>query len=113
MSPYLFSASHRYPCCHLGIYYLVSAPFWSNLDIALDVSNAYLLHILCISGLLLLSVPDFGNPNLVTTSIAVEKPNAGVVTLATSVLFGEAEKNAANSREVRRTRQNELPEDDF
>ena len=59
------------------------------------------------SGLLLLSVPDFGNPNLVVMAITVEKPVAGVVKLATSVLYGEPdeiEENTAETGESRRTR---------
>ena len=61
----------------------------------------------CSSGLLLLSVSDFGNPNLVTLAIAVEKPVAGVVKLATSVLYGEpdeTEENTTETRESQRTR---------
>ena len=61
----------------------------------------------CSSGLLLLSVSDFGNPNLVTLAIAVEKPIAGVVKLATSVLYGEpdeTEENTTETRESQRTR---------
>ena len=66
----------------------------ANLRILLDVGNTYLLY-------------------LVTTAIAVEKPAVGVVTLATSVLFGEAENNTADARETRRPRQNDLTEDNF
>jgi len=70
------------------------------------------------SGLLLLSVPDFGNPNLVTMAIAVEKPVAGVVKLATSVLYGEpdeTEDNTTETRESRRTRKGnpQMPAEDI
>jgi hypothetical protein len=37
-------------------------------------------------------VPDFGNPNLVTLAIAVEKPAKGIYKLATSVLHGEPDE---------------------
>jgi len=40
------------------------------------------------SGFLLLSVPDFGNPSLLALAIAVEKPQGGVVRLATNLVFG-------------------------
>ncbi|TVY33383.1 hypothetical protein LSUB1_G007824 [Lachnellula subtilissima] len=39
-------------------------------------------------GFLLLSVPDFGNPSLLALAIAVEKPQGGVVRLATNLVFG-------------------------
>ncbi len=55
------------------------------------------------SGLLLPSVPDFGNPNLVTMAIAVEKPVAGVLKLATSVLYGEPDETEEDTRDSRRT----------
>jgi len=60
-------------------------------------------------GLLLLSVPDFGNPNLVTMAIAVEKPVAGVMKLTTSVLYGEpveTEESTAETHESRHARKN-------
>ena len=44
-----------------------------------------------ISGLLLLSITDFGYPNLVTLALAIEKPVDGVLRLATSVQYGEPE----------------------
>ena len=43
------------------------------------------------SGLLLLSVSDFGDPHLVIMAIAVEKPVSGVLRLGSSVSYGEAE----------------------
>ncbi|KAE8442405.1 hypothetical protein EG329_003363 [Mollisiaceae sp. DMI_Dod_QoI] len=43
-------------------------------------------------GLLLLSVPDFGNPESLAMAVAVEKPIDGVLRLATSVVFGEPEE---------------------
>lgn len=46
------------------------------------------------SGLLLLSVPDFGIPSQLALAIAIEKPADGVVRLATSVVFGEEEEDA-------------------
>lgn len=64
-----------------------------------------------LSGLLLLSVPDFGTPNLLALAIAVEKPVDGVVKLATSVVFGEpedGEDTAAEHYEGRRTRKSNL-----
>lgn len=45
--------------------------------------------ILYYSALLLISVPDFGNPSLVTLAVTVEKPAKGLYKLATSVLHGE------------------------
>ncbi|KAK2624183.1 hypothetical protein QTJ16_006133 [Diplocarpon rosae] len=42
-------------------------------------------------GLLLISVPDFGNPELVTMSISIEKPSAGIHKLSTSLTFGQVE----------------------
>ncbi|KAH9206897.1 hypothetical protein DL95DRAFT_396503 [Leptodontidium sp. 2 PMI_412] len=42
-------------------------------------------------GLLLVSVPDFGNPELVTMGVSIEKPATGILKLATSLEFGEAE----------------------
>ncbi|KAK0122425.1 hypothetical protein ONS95_010661 [Cadophora gregata] len=42
-------------------------------------------------GLLLISVPDFGNPELVTMVVSIEKPVTGILKLATSLDFGEAE----------------------
>jgi hypothetical protein len=44
------------------------------------------------SGLLLVSLTDFGYPNLVTLALAVEKPVDGVLKLATSVQYGEPEE---------------------
>jgi hypothetical protein len=41
---------------------------------------------------LLLSVTDFGYPNLVALAIAVEKPVDGVLKLATSVQYGEPDE---------------------
>ena len=58
----------------------------------------------CSSGLLLLSVPDFANLNLVTMAITVEKPVAGVVKLATSVLYGEPDETEENTAEAHESR---------
>lgn len=44
-------------------------------------------------GLLLISVPDFGNPELVTMGVSIEKPVTGILKLATSLDFGEAEES--------------------
>ncbi|PVH80921.1 hypothetical protein DL98DRAFT_654370 [Cadophora sp. DSE1049] len=44
-------------------------------------------------GLLLISVPDFGNPELVTMGVSIEKPLTGILKLATSLEFGEAEES--------------------
>jgi len=44
-------------------------------------------------GLLLISVPDFGNPELVTMGVSIEKPVTGILQLATSLKFGEAEES--------------------
>jgi hypothetical protein len=41
-----------------------------------------------------LSVPDFGNPNLLAMDIAVEKPVGGVVKLTAGILLGEEDANA-------------------
>lgn len=46
----------------------------------------------CNSGLLLLSIPDFGYPDLVTMDVALLKPADGVLKLATSVEYGETEE---------------------
>jgi hypothetical protein len=51
------------------------------------------------SGLLLLSVPDFGNPRLLALAIAVEKPEGGVVRLATNLVFGEPEEGEEDTGE--------------
>ncbi len=52
------------------------------------------------SGLLLLSITDFGYPNLVTLALAVEKPVDGVLRLATSVQYGEPEDDHEESAET-------------
>lgn len=44
-------------------------------------------------GLLLVSVPDLGNPSLVTMAVVVEKPANGLLKLATSVLHGEPDED--------------------
>lgn len=41
--------------------------------------------------MLLLSVPDFGTPNLLVLAVAVEKPVDGVLKLALGLVFGEPE----------------------
>lgn len=56
-------------------------------------------NIICNSGLLLLSVADFGSPALVTTAISVERPVAGVWKLATSVAYGEPEEGESGTQE--------------
>jgi len=55
---------------------------------------ASLLTECCFSGLLLLSVPDFGTPSQLALAVAIEKPVDGVVRLATSVVFGLPEEDA-------------------
>jgi len=55
------------------------------------VTPAVILGFL-VFGLLLLSITDFGYPNLVTLAIAVEKPVDGVVRLATSLQYGEPDE---------------------
>ncbi|CAL3966827.1 unnamed protein product [Diplocarpon coronariae] len=42
-------------------------------------------------GFLLISIPDFGNPELVTMSVSVEKSSANVHKLSTSLTFGQVE----------------------
>ncbi|KAH7370866.1 hypothetical protein BKA65DRAFT_545565 [Rhexocercosporidium sp. MPI-PUGE-AT-0058] len=44
-------------------------------------------------GLLLISVPDFGNPELVTMGVTIEKPVTGILKLGASLEFGEAEES--------------------
>ncbi|TVY93360.1 hypothetical protein LAWI1_G000722 [Lachnellula willkommii] len=59
------------------------------------------------SGFLVLSVPDFGNPSLLALAIAVEKPQGGVVRLATNLVFGapvEEENEAGEDLHHRRNR---------
>jgi hypothetical protein len=50
----------------------------------------------------LLSVPDFGSPNLVNTTIAVEKPISGLLKLATSVEYGEPDEADENETHEQR-----------
>ena len=38
-------------------------------------------------------MPDFGNPELVTMGVSIEKPVTGIPQLATSLKFGEAEES--------------------
>ncbi len=64
-------------------------------------------HVFCSSGLLLVSVPDFGNATLVTLAVAVEKPVAGVVTLTTSVLYGEPDETEGDTAEARDSRRSQ------
>ena len=54
------------------------------------------------SALLLLSVPDFGSPNLVNTAIVVERPIAGLLKLATSVEYGEPDEADENETHEQR-----------
>ncbi|KIN07118.1 hypothetical protein OIDMADRAFT_15995, partial [Oidiodendron maius Zn] len=54
------------------------------------VTHAVILGFIAF-GLLILSVPDFGSPNLLAMDIAVEKPTGGPVKLTTSILLGEQE----------------------
>lgn len=49
----------------------------------------------CCSGLLLISIPDFGNPELVNMGLSIEKPANGILKWATSLEFGEAEEEEA------------------
>jgi len=70
------------------------------------------------SGLLLVSVTDFGNPNLVTMALAVEKPVDGVLKLATSVSYGEpeeADEQPAETRQYGRggKRNSQTSDDDY
>jgi hypothetical protein len=58
------------------------------------------IGIIYVSGLLLLSITDFGYPNLVALAIAVEKPISGVLKLATSVQYGEADETEENTAET-------------
>jgi hypothetical protein len=50
----------------------------------------------------LLSVPDFGNLNLVNTAIVVERPIAGLLKLATSVEYGEPDEADENETHEQR-----------
>jgi hypothetical protein len=66
------------------------------------------------SGLLLLSVPDLGNPNLVTMAIAVEKPVAGVVKLVTSLLYGAPDNTEEGTAKAHARKSNpRMSEDDI
>ncbi|KAH8779019.1 hypothetical protein BGZ57DRAFT_890306 [Hyaloscypha finlandica] len=56
-----------------------------------EVTHAVILGFI-VFGLLLVSITDFGYPNLVTLALAVEKPVDGVLKLATSVQYGEPEE---------------------
>lgn len=53
---------------------------------------------LCISGLLLNSILDFGTPSWVTMAVTIEKPFAGVMKVSTSVLYGEADEEENSTR---------------
>lgn len=46
----------------------------------------------CVRGLLLISILDFGNPQLVTMGLSIQRPVTGILKLATSLEFGEAEE---------------------
>ncbi len=59
-----------------------------------------------ISGLLLLSVPDFGNPESLAMAVAVEKPIDGVLRLATSVDVGEPEETADEHQQTHKSKPN-------
>lgn len=69
--------------CDIGIFGLVSLLVVGYVRLFTDD--------FCGSGLLLVSVPDFGNPELVTMGVSIEKPATGILKLATSLEFGEAE----------------------
>jgi len=68
-------------------------------------------------GLLLASVLDFGNPDLVSLVVAVERPASGVWKLASSVSHGQPDEEGQEHEEVhvdRRTRRSNprMPPDD-
>ena len=67
---------------------------------------AMMLIVFTSSGLLLASVPDFGNPYWLAMAVAVERPTGGVVKLATTFVFGEPEEveNGTEHEASRRTR---------
>jgi len=44
------------------------------------------------SGLLLVSVPDFGNPKQVTLAIQVDRPGEGLIKVGSSLVFGELDE---------------------
>lgn len=56
------------------------------------------------SGLLLLSILDFGNPISLSLAIAIERPEGGVVKLGTSFVFGEPVEEHSPAEDVHHRR---------
>jgi len=85
--------------------------------VASGVTAAVILGFL-VFGLLLLSLTDFGYPNLVTMAVAVEKPVDGVLRLATSLQYGEpdeTDEEPAETHEYGRPgkKNSRTPSDDY